>query len=123
MAKKLKVPKKIAGVKVPKQLRGKSQSAGQRELAAAALIAVAGALLTNKKVRAALADVGDKAAKQGQKAATKARAAAKDATRHALEAAEATTKRLAAKLAADTVDGVATSPRRRNAGALSAEKH
>lgn len=117
MAKKLKVPKKIAGVKVPKQLRGKSNS-GQRELAAAALIAVAGALLSNKKVRAALADVGDKAAKEGQKAAAKARTAAKDATRHAIEAAEATAKRLAAKLADE-----APTPRRRNTGALSAEKH
>jgi hypothetical protein len=117
MAKKLKVPKKIAGVKVPKQLRGKNHS-GQRELAAAALIAVAGALLSNKKVRTTLADVGGKAAKEGRKAAAKAGAAAKDATRHAIEAAEVTAKRLAAKL-----DKEAPTPRRRNSGALSAEKH
>jgi hypothetical protein len=118
MAKKLKVPKKIAGVKVPKQLRGKKHGPGQRELAAAALIAVAGALLSNKKVRAKLADVGDKAAKEGVKAAGKAGKAAKEATRHAIEAAESTAKSLAAKLApAET-----PAPRRPRNGAM-AEKH
>jgi hypothetical protein len=102
MAKKFKVPKKIAGVKVPKQLRRSEHHPGQRELAAAALIAVAGALLGNKKVRAKLAEVGEKAAKEGSKAATKAaakaRSVAKDATRSAITAAESTAKRLADSL-------------------------
>jgi hypothetical protein len=102
MAKKFKVPKKIAGVKVPKQLRRDDHHPGHRELAAAALIAVAGALLSNKKVRSTLAAAGEKAAKEGakaaNKAATKARSVAKDATRSALEAAESTAKSLANKL-------------------------
>jgi hypothetical protein len=78
MANKLKVPKKIAGVKVPKQLRGKKKT-HEKELAAAALIAVAGTLLSNKKVRKSLADTGAKVAKQGAKAAGKARDGAKKA--------------------------------------------
>lgn len=123
MAKKLKVPKKIAGVKVPKQLRGNNHGPGQRELAAAALIAVAAGLLSNKKVREKLAEVGDKAAREGGKlanqAASKARNAAKDATRTALEAAEATTKRLASKLS----DAAPAPSRKSRNSIVSAERH
>lgn len=78
MAKKIKVPKTIAGVKVPKQLRGKKKT-HEKELAAAALIAVAGTLLSNKKVRKTLADTSVKVAKKGAKVAGKARDEAKKA--------------------------------------------
>ena len=78
MAKKLKIPKTIAGVKVPKQLRGKKKT-HEKELAAAALIAVAGTLLSNKKVRKTLSDASVKVAKSGAKAAGKARDEAKKA--------------------------------------------
>lgn len=122
MAKKLKVPKKIAGVKVPKQLRGKDHGPGTREIAAAALIAVAGALLSNKKVRKTLADVGTKAAKEGAKAAKKASVAAKDLTTHAIEAAEQAARRVAKGLPNDAPTPASARSRARNA-ASSLEKH
>jgi hypothetical protein len=120
MAKKLKVPKKIAGVKVPKQLRGSNHGPGQRELAAAALIAVAGALLSNKKVRKTLADAGTRAAKEGAKAAKKASVAAKDLTHHAIEAAEQAARRVAKS---EPVRAVETAVRSRSRNAATMEKH
>jgi arabinose-5-phosphate isomerase len=122
MAKKLKVPKKIAGVKVPKQLRGNRHGPGQRELAAAALIAVAGALLSNKKVRKSLAEAGTKAAEEGVRAARKASVAAKEITREAIDAAESAARRVAkSDLLARAP---APAPRRsRDAADLAAEKH
>jgi len=59
------VPKKVAGVKVPKQLRKSSDSLSSlitsplaRELVADALIAIAGALAGTKKGRATVAKAG-----------------------------------------------------------------
>ncbi|MGE3304082.1 MAG: hypothetical protein AB7M12_13330 [Hyphomonadaceae bacterium] len=95
---KLKVPKKIAGVKVPKKLRGRDPGPGQRELAAAALIAVAGALLSNKKVRKTLVETSGKVAKQGVKAAGKARDTAADLSRYAIDAAGAAADRIATRV-------------------------
>jgi hypothetical protein len=112
---KLKVPKVIAGVRVPKRLRRAKKGIGQRELAAAALIAVAGALLSNKKVRKSLIEASQKAAKESGKVALKAR----DMTRGAIEAAERATDRI---VASARVQAPRQIRRPRNTGA-SAGKH
>lgn len=66
------LPKKLAGVKVPKQLRQTSDSLSSlissplaRELVADALIAIAGALAGSKKGRDTVAKAGAGAAKAG----------------------------------------------------------
>jgi hypothetical protein len=97
MAKKLKIPKTIAGVKVPKQLRGKKKT-HEKELAAAALIAVAGTLLSNKKVRKTLADTSIKVAKSGAKAAGKARDEAKKVASRAQDEAKKAASKIAAQI-------------------------
>ncbi|HWA23489.1 MAG TPA: hypothetical protein VG735_13930 [Caulobacterales bacterium] len=102
MAKKLKIPKTIAGVKVPKQLRGKKKT-HEKELAAAALIAVAGTLLSSKKVRKSLADTSIKVAKSGRKAAGKAR----DEAKKAAEKIAARVSKMATKTQARPVRPVA----------------
>ncbi|HYH37568.1 MAG TPA: hypothetical protein VD860_05060 [Azospirillum sp.] len=64
MAKSFKIPKKIAGIKVPKSVRKSGRSLAAfletptgREMAAAALTAMAGVLAgTNRPVRTAAAD-------------------------------------------------------------------
>jgi hypothetical protein len=99
--KKLKLPKKIAGVKVPKELRKKANKAiriaenpAARELALMALGAAAAALAENKKVR-----------RSAQDAAASARANAEDAMEEAREQARAAaeTAREEAGEAAETV--------------------
>lgn len=76
MAKAFKLPKKIGGVKVPKHLRKSSKSLAGflssplgREVAAAALTAMAGALVGNKQAREAVADTGRDVGYAGTKAA------------------------------------------------------
>jgi len=77
MAKKAKLPKKIAGVKVPKKLRkgGGSllaliESPIGRRVAADALIAVAGVLAGNDRTRGAVAAAGREVADAGEAAAS-----------------------------------------------------
>lgn len=81
MAKSFKIPKKIAGVKIPRAVRKSGRSLAAfletptgREMAAAALTAMAGVLAgTNRPVRKAAADVatgaGHTAAQAGSGAA------------------------------------------------------
>jgi hypothetical protein len=69
---KLKLPKKIAGIKIPKQLRKPSgslltflQTNQGREIAAGALVAIAGALTGGDRIKKAAAEVDDQAAQAG----------------------------------------------------------
>ncbi|WP_448188521.1 hypothetical protein [Azospirillum sp. sgz301742] len=77
MAKSFKIPKKIAGVKIPRKLRksgkwlvGFLESPTGREVAAAALTAMAGVLAgSSRPVREAAGDAGRTAAQAGTGAA------------------------------------------------------
>lgn len=67
-----KLPKKIAGIKIPKAIRNSSGSIVQfletpqgREIAASALAAMAAAITSNKKARHAVADAGRGTANTG----------------------------------------------------------
>jgi len=71
-AKKIKIPKRIAGIKVPKTLRksggslaGLLQTPHGREIAAAALSAAAAALLGTNKAREVAGDAGSAAVGAG----------------------------------------------------------
>jgi hypothetical protein len=75
-AKATKLPKTIAGVKIPKKLRKKGGSLSQllenptaRMIAADALIALAGALAGNRSTRLAVAGAGQDAVEAGAHAA------------------------------------------------------
>ena len=77
MAKKTKrLPKKIAGVKIPKELRkagGKAVTLAARhpvisDIVAAGLLAAAAALTDDKKMQAAAARLGEEAEEAGRKA-------------------------------------------------------
>jgi hypothetical protein len=77
MAKALKIPKKIAGMKVPKQLRKSGKSLTKmldspigRQALAAALTAAAGVLAgSNKTVREGIGEAGSAVAQTGSGAA------------------------------------------------------
>ncbi|HYG86014.1 MAG TPA: hypothetical protein VD978_07125 [Azospirillum sp.] len=92
MAKSFKVPKKIAGVKIPKHLRksvaGLITSPLGREVAAAALTAMAGVLASsNRQVREAAGEAGRTAAHVGTGAADLVRDIAAAGVNAALDAA------------------------------------
>jgi hypothetical protein len=93
MAKKAKkakakaaLPKKVAGVKVPKEIRNSGSLAQlvtsplARELVADALIAVAGVLAGNKRTREAVTGAGAKAGAAAMDAGASAKDAAQTAT-------------------------------------------
>ncbi len=93
MAKGFKLPKKIGGVKVPRHLRKSSRSLAGflasplgRELAAAALTAMAGVLAGNKQAREAVADTGRDMAHTGGKAAGAAGSVARTVAEAAIRA-------------------------------------
>jgi hypothetical protein len=105
MAKKAKkakdksaLPKKVAGVKVPKSLRKNSDSLSSliasplaREVVADALIAIAGALAGNKKSREAVTKAASNAAKTGARAGSAAMEAGADAAAATRDAAATAT--------------------------------
>ena len=75
VGKKIRLPKKIAGVKIPKSLRksnlslaGLLKTPEGRETVAGVLTAVAGALLTDRHTRHAVANAGHEVAKTGAQA-------------------------------------------------------
>ncbi|KAA2237428.1 hypothetical protein [Salinarimonas soli] len=89
-AKAKKLPKTIAGVKIPKELRRKGgslvdilESPTARMIAAEALMALAGALAGNRTSRQAIAGAGQDAAEAGAQAADRTG----DAVRGAAEVA------------------------------------
>ena len=84
---KAALPKKVAGVKVPKSLRKNSDSLSSfiasplaREIVADALIAIAGVLAGNKKTRQTVAKAGSAAVDAGADAASATRDMATTAT-------------------------------------------
>lgn len=105
--KKTKVPKRIAGVKVPKDLRKKAKVALGlaenpivRELAAAALTAAAGALAASgqgKRAGAKAADQAGEAANEAKRAGSALKAAATDIALSMLDAFEASLREAAPK--------------------------
>ncbi|MBK1836572.1 hypothetical protein JHL17_04035 [Azospirillum sp. YIM B02556] len=92
---KLKLPKKIAGIKIPKQLRKPSgsllaflETAEGREIAAGALVAIAGALTGGGRIKKAAAEAGHQASQAGSTGGTIARDVVEAAVGAIADAAE-----------------------------------
>jgi hypothetical protein len=93
MAKTFKIPKKIAGVKVHKQLRKSGRSLTDfmdtplgREIVAAALTAIAGVLVGSKRTREVVGDAGQEVAHAGAKSTSAVGSVARSVTGAALGA-------------------------------------
>ncbi|WP_207459369.1 hypothetical protein [Azospirillum sp. SYSU D00513] len=124
---KFKLPKVIAGIEVPKSLRDSSDSLLDflntpqgREVAAAALVAIAGALAGGDRVKKLVAGLGQQAAEAGSAGG----AIAREVTTDAVEAVEGAVAKAAETLlpstkgrkkappaAAPAADGTEAAPR------------